>query len=38
MEMAGYAFRLRRRIYGGRVGFNPPYGPTVRLPSLIAYI
>jgi len=23
-EMAGYAFRLRRRSYGGRLGFNPP--------------
>jgi hypothetical protein len=24
--MAGYAFRLRRRGYGGRVGSNPPTG------------
>ena len=24
--MADYAFRLRRRSYGGRVGSNPPFG------------
>ena len=33
-EMAGYAFRLRRRSYGGRLGFNPPC-PVAVTPPLV---